>query len=61
MLAGVRALARQEGIFVAPEGGALWSATQKLMQQHWIRPDEHVLLLNTGSGQKYLDHIKGKW
>lgn len=61
MLAGVRTLARYEGLFVAPEGGALWSATQQLMKQGWIRPDEHVLLLNTGSGQKYLDHIKGKW
>lgn len=61
MLAGVRDLARQEGIFVAPEGGALWLAAKKLMKQGWIRPDEHVLLLNTGSGQKYLDHIKGKW
>ncbi len=61
MLDGVRALARQEGMFVAPEGGALWSATLRLMKQGWIRPDEHVLLLNTGSGQKYLDHIKGRW
>lgn len=61
MLAGVRAMTRQEGIFVAPEGGALWSAAIRLMKQGWIRPDEHVLLLNTGSGQKYLDHIKGKW
>lgn len=61
MLEGVRAITRQEGIFVAPEGGALWMATKQLMKQGWIRPDEHVLLLNTGSGQKYLDHIKGKW
>ncbi|MBC8154876.1 MAG: threonine synthase [Bacteroidetes bacterium] len=61
MLEGVRVIARQEGMFVAPEGGALWMATRQLMTQGWIRPDEHVLLLNTGSGQKYLDHIKGKW
>ena len=61
MLEGVRVIARQEGMFVAPEGGALWMATRQLMTQGWIRPDEHVLLLNTGSGQKYLDHIKGTW
>lgn len=61
MLAGVREIGRQEGIFVAPEGGALWAATKHLLAQGWIRPDEQVLLLNTGNGQKYLDHLKGKW
>jgi len=61
MVDGVRELCRHEGIFAAPEGGAIWSATKKLVQQGWILPDEHVLLLNTGSGQKYMDNLKGKW
>ncbi|SFE92668.1 threonine synthase [Spirosoma endophyticum] len=61
MLEGVSELARYEGIFAAPEGGAIWAATKKLLHQGWLQPDEHVLLLNTGSGQKYLDNIKGKW
>ncbi|GAB3946828.1 threonine synthase [Spirosoma harenae] len=61
MLESVSELARQEGMFVAPEGGAIWAATKKLLRQGWLRPDEHVLLLNTGSGQKYLDNIKGNW
>ncbi|UFH52767.1 threonine synthase [Spirosoma sp. KNUC1025] len=61
MLAGVSELCRHEGIFAAPEGGAVWAATKQLVQQGWLQPDEHVLLLNTGSGQKYLDNIKGKW
>lgn len=61
MLEGVSELARHEGIFAAPEGGAIWAATKKLLHQGWLQPDEHVLLLNTGSGQKYLDNIKGKW
>ena len=61
MVDGVRELCRQEGIFAAPEGGAIWSATQTLLRQGWIRPDDHVLLLNTGSGQSYLDNLKGKW
>ncbi|GAB4041007.1 threonine synthase [Spirosoma jeollabukense] len=61
MLAGVSELARHEGIFAAPEGGAIWAATKKLLHNGWLQPDEHVLLLNTGSGQKYLDNIKGKW
>jgi threonine synthase len=60
MIEGVSELSRQEGIFAAPEGGAIWAATRKLLQRDWIRPHEHVLLLNTGSGQKYLDNLKGK-
>ncbi|RRA97730.1 threonine synthase [Larkinella rosea] len=61
MIEGVSQLSAEEGIFAAPEGGAIWVATQKLLRQGWIRSDEHVLLLNTGSGQKYLDNLKGKW
>lgn len=61
MLAGVRALCSQEGLFVAPEGGALWAAAQTLLHQGWLQPHEHILLLNTGSGQNYLDNLKGKW
>ncbi|MBD2704217.1 threonine synthase [Spirosoma sp. BT702] len=61
MLEGVSELCRHEGVFVAPEGGAIWAATKKLLRLGWLRPDDHILLLNTGSGQKYLDNIKGKW
>ncbi len=61
MVEGVRELCRHEGIFAAPEGGAIWAATKTLLQQGWLRPDDHVLLLNTGSGQKYMDNLKGKW
>jgi len=57
LLAGTRALARHEGLFVAPEGGALWAALLQLKEQGWIQPHEHVLLLNTGSGQKYMDNL----
>lgn len=58
MRGGVRKIGRAEGIFVAPEGGAIWAATKRLLAQGWIAPDEHVLLLNIGTGQKYLYLIK---
>ena len=61
MLDGVSELCRYAGIFAAPEGGAIWVAAKKLLHRGWLQPDEHVLLLNTGSGQKYLDNVKGKW
>jgi threonine synthase len=50
-----RELARREGLFVAPEGAATLAALKELIHQGWIKPAERVLLLNTGSGLKYLD------
>lgn len=47
-------LARAEGIFAAPEGAATLAAYRKLLAQKWLRPDERVVLFNTGSGLKYL-------
>ena len=50
-------LATREGFFVAPEGAATLAALKQLIQQKWVAPEERVLLLNTGSGLKYLDHM----
>jgi threonine synthase len=49
-------LAEMEGIFAAPEGAATLAALKKLIKQGWIHPDERIVLFNTGSGLKYLDH-----
>ncbi len=49
-------LAAMEGIFAAPEGAATLAALAALVEQKWIQPDERVVLFNTGSGLKYLDH-----
>ena len=49
-------LAQMEGIFAAPEGAATLAGLQKLIRQGWIKPDENVVLFNTGSGLKYIDH-----
>ncbi|MCU0484675.1 MAG: threonine synthase [Anaerolineales bacterium] len=47
-------LARQEGIFAAPEGAATLAALRELVRQGWVQPEERVVLFNTGSGLKYL-------
>jgi threonine synthase len=49
-------LGKMEGIFAAPEGAATLAALTKLVQEKWIDPEERVVLFNTGSGLKYLDH-----
>ncbi len=46
--------AREEGLFLAPEGAALLPALRRLIQSELIDPSEKVLLLNTGSGYKYM-------
>lgn len=61
MLTGVRELNSREGLFVAPEGGAIWAAAKELLRTGWLQPDEHILLLNTGSGQLYLDNLREAW
>lgn len=44
---------RSEGLFIAPEGAALFVALRKMIGSGEIRTNEKVLLLNTGSGYKY--------
>ncbi|KIC94407.1 threonine synthase [Flavihumibacter solisilvae] len=55
--AGVKEIARTEGLLIAPEGAATWKALLHLVQGGQISRSEKVLLLNTGSGYKYLDNF----
>ncbi len=57
MISGVKEIARLEGLLVAPEGAAVWKGLLKLIQDRFIDRDEKILLLNTGSGYKYLENI----
>jgi len=47
-------LGASEGIFAAPEGAATAAALPRLLSSGQLHPDEQVLLLNTGSGLKYV-------
>lgn len=57
MIKAVKEIASEEGILVAPEGGALLVALQKLIGSGLIQRNERILMLNTGSGYKYLENI----
>ena len=50
-----RRLAKLEGVFAAPEGGAGLCAVEKLVRDNKIGRDETVVVFNTGSGYKYLE------
>jgi len=58
MSIALKEIARKEGMLIAPEGAALWQAFKKLKADKWIKPGESVLLINTGSGYKYLENIE---
>jgi threonine synthase len=53
MLAMGRTMAALEGMYVAPEGAATAVAAEKLCGSGHIRPDDRVVLFNTGTGYKY--------
>jgi threonine synthase len=55
LIAGAKEMARTEGIFAAPEGGACVPALRKLLASGHVQANERVVLFNTGSGIKYLD------
>jgi threonine synthase len=56
ILESQKQLASREGIFAAPEGAATLAALKDLIQQGRLRREEKIVLFNTGSGLKYLDH-----
>ena len=53
MLRYTRVMGQHSGIFPAPEGAACLAAQVQLLEQGWIKPDESVVLFNTGTGLKY--------
>ncbi|HWQ52807.1 MAG TPA: threonine synthase [Bryobacteraceae bacterium] len=48
-------LARDEGIFAAPEGAACVAALEKLLAGGFLSAQDRVVIYNTGSGLKYLE------
>ncbi len=57
MLEAMYEIATAEGVIACPEGAATLVGLKQLLQQGLLGPDETVVLLNTGSGYKYLDLI----
>jgi threonine synthase len=51
-------IAVAEGVIACPEGAATLVALKRLLDQGFLSPDQSIVLLNTGSGYKYLDLIQ---
>jgi threonine synthase len=57
ILEAMRQIASLEGIWAAPEGAATLAGYRKLLQQGLLSPDEATVLINTGSGYKYMELV----
>lgn len=53
IIESIRQVGALEGIFVCPEGAATVAALDKLLATNLVKPEDDVVLLNTGSGSKY--------
>jgi len=56
ILSGVREIGKYEGILISPEGAAIWEGLKALVNQKIISRNENILLINTGSGFKYMEN-----
>jgi threonine synthase len=58
--AGTR-LAADDGLFLAPEGAACIPALEALLANERIKPEDRVVIYNTGSGLKYLEAYQTRY
>jgi threonine synthase len=58
---GVKDGAADEGLFMAPEGGACVAALRKLKASGHLSPDDTVVVFNTGTGFKYVENMAPLW
>jgi threonine synthase len=55
ILASLKDWARHEGIFLSPEGASATAAYKNLLAAGFLKPEENVVVFNTGAGLKYTD------
>ena len=55
ILASILDWARNEGIFLSPEGASVTAAYDKLLASGYLKPSDRVVIFNTGAGLKYTD------
>jgi threonine synthase len=60
IFASLKDWARHEGLLLSPEGAASTAAYDHLLATGFLRPEDRVVLFNTGSGNKYTDVIAAK-
>jgi threonine synthase len=57
MMDGIRTFGRMEGMFLSPEGSAVFVGLRKLKESGFIHANDEVVIINTGSPYKYVDNM----
>ncbi|ALE84600.1 threonine synthase [Pseudonocardia sp. HH130629-09] len=60
VVAGIRLLARTEGVFAETAGGVTIATIKKLLEAGALDPDAETVLMITGDGLKTLDAVSGE-
>ncbi|MCZ6534373.1 MAG: pyridoxal-phosphate dependent enzyme, partial [Chloroflexi bacterium] len=55
MVLAMSEMGAAEGVFACPEGAATLVGLKRLLDQSFFQGSETIILMNTGSGLKYLD------
>ncbi|MFH1700649.1 MAG: threonine synthase [Candidatus Zixiibacteriota bacterium] len=58
IMAGTISLAKKEGIFSSPEGGACLAALRQLLVENFVKKTDRIVIFVTGSEYKYLDVLE---
>lgn len=58
ILSDQKYLAQMTGIFAEPSSAAVFSGLKKALTQKWIKPEEKIVLLITGTGLKDINAVR---
>ncbi|CAN5447746.1 threonine synthase [soil metagenome] len=58
ILSGVKEIGSSEGMLISPEGAVIWEALKMMLEQRMVSGREKIMLLNTGSGFKYMENFR---
>jgi threonine synthase len=57
ILLEIKNVAQKEGVFISPEGAALFCALKLARASGQVTANDKIMLLNTGSGYKYVENL----
>jgi len=61
ILDSMKEISHSEGVFAGPEGAATFAAYKKLLSESFLKPEDEVVLFNTGAGLKTTELVQGEY
>jgi threonine synthase len=57
ILPWMQRVAQREGLAICPETAVCFDCLERLVSEGWVKPDEQVIVFNTGAAQKYPEAV----